>query len=275
MERPTVAANDGSMQRRTILSVLVLSAQFATIMVPQRPAWAEVTAIAQRLALPMASDDAQLDLAQTESWFMLGMLVLWGLLGMTRAALYHRRGIPVIVVDRQRTPTQIAIDLAAVICLLVWAYEVIAGPWQWRWHIGPQVLQTVLIESPLVKGVGAACVTMAVAIYAIALARLGKSWRLGIDRNNPGPLVTEGIYRWTRHPIYVAFDLLFLGTFLVLGKLVFVVLTIVWLPLMHATMLREERFLEQQYGSSYRDYCQRVGRYFSWGASARSSNGAD
>jgi protein-S-isoprenylcysteine O-methyltransferase Ste14 len=104
----------------------------------------------------------------------------------------------------------------------------------------------------------------AVALYGIAVRRLGESWRLGIDRINPGRLVTDGVYGWTRHPIYVALDLLFVGTFLVLGRLIFLVFALVWLPLLHAYMRREERFLSELYGDSYRDYCGRVGRYCSW-----------
>jgi protein-S-isoprenylcysteine O-methyltransferase Ste14 len=77
-------------------------------------------------------------------------------------------------------------------------------------------------------------------------------------------LVTDGVYRWTRHPIYVAFDLLFVGTFMVLGRFIFLVLALVLLLLLHTYMLREERFLTDLYGRSYRDYCGLVGRYFSW-----------
>lgn len=123
-----------------------------------------------------------------------------------------------------------------------------------------------------IKTVGAVVDSIAVLLYAIALRHLGESWRLGIDRTTPGPLVTDGIYRWTRHPIYVAFDLLFVGTFLVLGRLIFLVLVLLWIPLLHSFMLREERFLTQLYDGAYRDYCRRVGRYFLWQRYGREPN---
>ena len=155
-------------------------------------------------------------------------------------------------------------DAFALACLLVWAYEVVAYAWPFRFHVGPVRLGRVLVESITIKAVGAVLVSAAILLYAVALRDLGASWRLGIDRTTPGPLVTGGIYRWTRHPIYVAFDLLFVGTFLVHGRLIFLVLALIWLPLLHAFMQREERFLAQHYGNAYRDYCGRVGRYFSW-----------
>ena len=152
------------------------------------------------------------------------------------------------------------VDTFALACLLVWAYEVVAYTWPLRFHLGPIWLHGVLTDSIAIKTLGAVFVSGAIVLYGVALRQLGESWRLGIDRTNPGPLVKDGVYRWTRHPIYVAFDLLFVGTFLVLGRLIFLVLTLVWLPLLHTFMQCEERFLSDLYGDSYRDYCGRVGR---------------
>lgn len=196
-------------------------------------------------------------------WFQFGVLTGWGLLGLTQAIRLRAHGISVIAVDRQRTPAQMVVDGLAFICLLVWAFEIVAYAWRFDFHVGPIGLHQVLVESSSIKTVGAVVDLLAVLLYGIALRRLGQSWRLGIDRTSSGPLVTEGIYRWTRHPIYVAFDLLFAGTFLVLGRLIFLVLVLLWIPLMHSFMLREERFLTELYGGAYRNYCQRVGRYFS------------
>jgi len=197
-------------------------------------------------------------------WFQFGALACWGVLGVTRALLLRARGVAVIVADWERTCWQMVVDAFAVAWLLVWAYEVVAYAWPLRLHVGPTWLHAVLIGSIAIKILGAVFVSGAIVLYGVALCRLGASWRLGIDRTNPGPLVTDGVYRWTRHPIYVAFDLLFVGTFMVLGRFIFLVLVLVWLPLLHTFMLREERFLTDLYGRSYRDYCGLVGRYFSW-----------
>ena len=194
------------------------------------------------------------------------------MLGLTRALLFRARGVRVIVADRQRTFWQMVVDTFALACLLIWAGEVVAYAWPFRFHVGPASLGRIVVDSITLKTVGAVVVSVALLLYAVALRRLGESWRLGMDRTAPGPLVTEGIYRWTRHPIYVAFDLLFLGTFLVLGHLVFLLLALVWMGLLHSFMRREERFLTELYGDAYREYCQRVGRYCSWHRSDREPN---
>lgn len=197
-------------------------------------------------------------------WFSFGVLVCWGLLGVSRAVRFHAQGTRVIVGDRQRTLGQMFVDTLALACLLVWAYEVVANAWSSGFHVGPAFVRQVIVDSIFVKVLGGIALGGGILLYALALHHLGASWRLGIDRMAPGPLVTTGIYARTRHPIYVAFDLLFIGTFLMAGHIIFLVLALVWVPVMHASMLREERFLMELYGDAYREYCQRVGRYFSF-----------
>lgn len=200
-------------------------------------------------------------------WFTFVALVIWGILGLGRAFHQHARGIPVIAADRRRSWAQMAVDLLALMCLLVWAYEVIASAWEWNLHLGPELFGHILIRNEAIRATGSALICGALILYAAALRDLGESWRIGIDPKTPGPLVTKGIYRWTRHPIYVAFDLIFAGAFLALGRTIFLLLACAWLPLMHQFMLREEKFLLHFYGDAYRDYSKRVGRYFPKGRS--------
>ncbi|HOB99872.1 MAG TPA: isoprenylcysteine carboxylmethyltransferase family protein [Verrucomicrobiota bacterium] len=195
-------------------------------------------------------------------WFAFGALACWMGLGLTRALMLRARGVSVFVGDRQRTGWQMLADTVMVACLLAFAYEIIAYAWQLHFHIGPSVLHRSVVVGPTSQALGALIVAGAVILYVVALRDLGASWRLGLDRNAPGPLVTAGVYGWTRHPIYVAFDLWFMGTFLLIGRLSFLVLALVCVSLLHAIMDREERFLVGLYGGAYRDYSRRVGRYF-------------
>lgn len=195
-------------------------------------------------------------------WFAFGALTCLMGLGLMRALMLRARGVSVFVGDRQRTGWQMLADTVMVACLLAFTYEIIAYAWQLRFHIGPSVLGSSVVDGLASQALGALIVTGAVILYVIALRDLGVSWRLGLDRSAPGPLVTGGVYRWTRHPIYVALDLWFMGTFLLIGRLSFLVLALVWVPLLHAIMDREERFLTGLYGDAYRDYSRRVGRYF-------------
>lgn len=198
-------------------------------------------------------------------WSQLVALVCWLVLAATRVAVLHRRVVPVLAVDRQRAPAQMAVDSLALLCLGAWTYEVVATVWPaLRPFSWPAPLQLVLLERLPLRLLGMLLVTTGLGVYGIAVRDLGVSWRIGIDRSAPGPLVTGGIYGLSRHPIYLAFHLIFVGTFLVQGRLLFLVLSAAMALVLHAIMRREERFLAERYGPAYEQYCSRVGRYFSW-----------
>ena len=135
-------------------------------------------------------------------------------------------------------------------------------------HLGhgflPPLLGEPRVSSLGLKLFGLALVLFGFAIFILSLASLGNSWRLGIDENNPGELVTSGIYSLSRNPIYVFFDLYFLGTFLLNGALIFALLTLFIGLILHLQILQEEQFLLRVFGQAYRAYCARTGRYITW-----------
>jgi protein-S-isoprenylcysteine O-methyltransferase Ste14 len=193
--------------------------------------------------------------------FQLAALACLVCLGLGRALVLYARGVHVVVVDRTRSPAQALRDLLAMACFLLWGYELVAHAWPLRVHLVPRVLGLVLVDSAWVKGVGAALVLAGLAIYALALRAFGRSWRLGIDREQHGPLVTAGVFAWTRNPVYVGLDLVVVGSFLMQGRLSFLALAGIIVALLHDQIRREERFLVQAHGDAYREYCARVGRY--------------
>lgn len=196
-------------------------------------------------------------------WLQLALFVCLLLLATRRVFWMRAQGARIIVLDRQRTGGQLMADLVAVICLYLWGGEIISQVLLHHALIAPSllVIPTGWIAPKLL---GTAIEISGLCIYGIALRDLGVSWRLGIDRTKPGPLVTTGIYSRMRHPIYVSLDMLFVGTFLVLGNAVLLGLALAMALLLHTIMRREEQYLAQQYGAAYLDYCSRVGRYWTW-----------
>jgi protein-S-isoprenylcysteine O-methyltransferase Ste14 len=155
-------------------------------------------------------------------------------------------------------------DLLSVISLVLWWYELVAYTWPLSIHLVPTRLGVVLFDVAIVKIAGGVLMLAGLVIYGLALLALRESWRLGIDRKTPGPLVTDGIFAWSRNPIYVGLDLMIVGTFLIQGRLIFLVLATAFVAMLHLVIRREERFLSETYGDAYRNYCARVGRYITW-----------
>jgi protein-S-isoprenylcysteine O-methyltransferase Ste14 len=112
--------------------------------------------------------------------------------------------------------------------------------------------------------VGAALIVAAPVLYVAALRAMGMSWRIGIDQEKPGPLVTTGLFAWTRNPIYTAMDFLIIGSFLIHGRMIYLIAGAAMLLLVHGIIRREERFLAGRYNDAYSAYCARVGRYSPW-----------
>lgn len=76
-------------------------------------------------------------------------------------------------------------------------------------------------------------------------------------------LVTDGPYRNTRNPIYIALAVAFLGLACLLdAPMALAALVPVLLVLHVGVVLREERYLTEKFGDAYRVYFARTKRYF-------------
>jgi protein-S-isoprenylcysteine O-methyltransferase Ste14 len=197
-------------------------------------------------------------------WFLLAALACLIGLGVGRGLMLYRRGVRVLVIDRHRSTVQMILDLILVLCFFLWAYEILAYAYPLLTHFLPAWMDHLLIQGLVVKVVGGILVLAGLSIYTLALKALADSWRLGIDRQFSGVLVTRGIFNWTRNPIFLSLDLLAIGSFLVLGRLVFLVLGLTLVGLLHEQIRREEIFLSQVYDPVYQGYCAQVGRYIKW-----------
>ncbi|WP_323035573.1 isoprenylcysteine carboxylmethyltransferase family protein [Pararhodobacter sp.] len=76
-----------------------------------------------------------------------------------------------------------------------------------------------------------------------------------------GVLLTDGFYRYSRHPQYVADIALCVGWFLVSASLAALPVIIGAIIVLILAPFAEERWLEDVYGNAYRDYRQQVRRF--------------
>ena len=75
-------------------------------------------------------------------------------------------------------------------------------------------------------------------------------------------LVTIGVYRWVRNPIYLGGALVLLGVSLARQSPTLLLAAVLFLPVMHFTVVRgEELRLERDFGEAYLDYRRRVARW--------------
>src|SRR5215831_269247 len=167
-----------------------------------------------------------------------------------------------ILIGRRREGFAYVFELLAVLGLMAWVAEILLRASHAQLDFVPAPLRFAFFDSAILKSTGVGLVIMGLLLDVLALLNFGDSWRVGIDEQNAGVLVTRGVFAFTRNPIYLAFDLIFAGIFLINGSIIFLLFALLGVFVSDQQILREERFLSQQYGDAYRDYCGRTARYF-------------
>ena len=180
-------------------------------------------------------------------------------------AIYLRvaTGINPIVIGRGKGAWRI-LEIFSLGSLVLWMIEVVLHAFHSPYDIFPQPANVAFINSEPVRIAGLALVSFGLITFILAFLSFGNSWRIGIDRQKPGTLVTGGIFSITRNPIYLAFDLMFVGMFLMNVTWFFMIFALLAAVACHFQILREEEFLRRQYGHDFEEYCRRTARYLIW-----------
>jgi protein-S-isoprenylcysteine O-methyltransferase Ste14 len=118
-----------------------------------------------------------------------------------------------------------------------------------------------LFYSDLIAWIGVVLCLAAIGLILYSLVSFSKSFRVGIDLNVSQPLITTGIFAYSRNPMYVAFALLLWGQFLVFPSWILLLYIAAATWLFHRQVLCEEDFLKEHYGAEYAAYAKRVRRY--------------
>ena len=107
-----------------------------------------------------------------------------------------------------------------------------------------------------------------IALAGAALSVAGQ-WALrrrGADVNPSQPvtvLVTDGVFAWTRNPVYLGLWIALIGIALVFAfDWLLILVPPAWVLVNNAVVRHEERYLQQRFGKAYLAYRKRVARYF-------------
>ncbi len=108
---------------------------------------------------------------------------------------------------------------------------------------------------------GLAIVALGCLSFIAGMITLSDSWRAGIPESDETRLVHKGIYKVSRNPAFVGFDLIYIGSTLTFFNPVVCVASILAIISLHLLILEEEKFLEKRFREEYMEYKKKVGRY--------------
>ena len=119
-----------------------------------------------------------------------------------------------------------------------------------------------VLPTTLARGIGVVCVLVSFPL-TIATLRALSCAHTPVDPMKPTTaLVTEGPFRSSRNPLYVALTLLYLGmAFLVNAWWILLLVVPVLLVIRYGVIAREEAYLTRKFGDAYRQYTAQVRRW--------------
>ncbi len=98
-------------------------------------------------------------------------------------------------------------------------------------------------------------------IFLVSVICMKDSWRAGIPDKDKTELVTSGIYKYSRNPAFLAFDLQYVGVLLLYCNVLSAAFTVFAVVMLHLQILQEEKYLEKTFGEEYLNYNKKTFRY--------------
>ncbi len=198
------------------------------------------------------------------------LIVLFCLFSIIRIEYYRRArkaGYRTVIVESK----WYSIWLSIFICYEVFTF--------FSYILFPDLLAWATMALPMPLRIAGAFLGFVALSWFIWIHRsLGSNLSVRLQIKDSQRLVTNGPYRWIRHPMYTAFYLLHLATFLLTANWFIGLSWTAGLTVIIALRIRrEEEMMVNHFGEQYRLYMQQTGRFLPairWRTSAKNRRAA-
>lgn len=185
-------------------------------------------------------------------------LLIFYLLFIGRTISLAVKRIKVIVLGRTKSKINNLLENLTLPFLILWTILILLMVF----NIEIPIIFDPIIKNSYISYIGVILCYIGLIIFLAALISFGNSWRVGIDNDNQGKLVTTGIFKYSRNPIFLFMDIYFIGITLVYPTLIFIALTLIFILGAHKQILNEEKHLATIYKEDYLNYKKQTRRYF-------------
>jgi protein-S-isoprenylcysteine O-methyltransferase Ste14 len=129
-------------------------------------------------------------------------------------------------------------------------------------HLAGVILLDPQSDAFAIAGILMYTAAVAVFLSAIETADRTRLQRMFLDHPLPDRLITEGPFRWVRHPFYLGYIIGALAPAVATGHPAIVIVSIAMVAMTVSAAFREERvWLASPRGDAYREYRRRTGMF--------------
>lgn len=128
-------------------------------------------------------------------------------------------------------------------------------------NIYPYFMPIQYLDIPFLKDTGIALIIVGLAIALIAQLQMGNAWRTGIDENVKTELITHGLFKFSRNPIYLGLLISIIGFFLIAPNVISLCCLVLAYPSVEMKIRFEEEHMEKMHLGEFEKYKKDVGRW--------------
>lgn len=149
-----------------------------------------------------------------------------------------------------------------ILFLLLFVLELCRPVFPNSFDILPTLITNPLANQLVLNIIGSGLIVLSLIFLLLTLIHFRKSLRFGMNSNNLGQLITSGVFLLSRNPFFVSLKLYFWGIAIQIPSPFFIGFALLATVSIHFFILKEEKFMKENYGEEYKKYANRVRRYF-------------
>ncbi len=186
------------------------------------------------------------------------LLAFYGMTLMRVALVYRRTGINPVKLKADDSVYEVT---GRVLKASIGTWLLIGLVYAFAPAVKPWLVPIQYLETEAVYRTGLVMAGIAILWIGVGQAQMSASFRMGIDASEKTALVRQGLFRWSRNPIYLGLFAAVGGFFLVApNALSFGALVAAWVGVKVQVRL-EEDYLLSHHGDAYREYQSTVRRW--------------
>ena len=117
------------------------------------------------------------------------------------------------------------------------------------------------IDPTIAGSLGSILLVLCLALIIHSQNQMKSSWRIEIDSSNKAELITEGIFQYSRNPIFLALRVSYFAMFLIIPCPYSLLVLLIGDVCFQLQVRKEEQYLQNIYGEEYRNYSSQVRRW--------------